>query len=135
MKKELEGSCLCGAIEFTVEDKFTKFFLCHCTQCQQITGSSYASNVFTNPDNITWLKGKEQSIRYDDPKRNFTKVFCSKCGSGLPFVNKIGNHLIVPAGSLKQAPSITPQVNIFCSEQASWYKEGVSAKSVEEFPE
>lgn len=111
-----------------VEDSFTKLVICHCTQCQQITGTSHASNLLTDLDNILWLKGEDQLIRYDDPKRDFTKVFCSKCGSGLPFINKSRTHLIVPAGSLKQEPSIGTRVDIFCSEQPSWYQKGSPEK-------
>lgn len=131
MKTKLEGGCLCGTVAYMVEDNFTKLIVCHCTQCQQITGSAHASNLLTDPDNIIWLSGKDQLIRYDDPERDFTKVFCSKCGSGLPFVNKSRTHLIVPAGSLRQAPSFSSRENLFCSEQPSWCQKHISEKSVE----
>lgn len=131
MTTKLKGGCLCGTVAYMVEDNFTKLVICHCTQCQQITGSSHASNLLTDPGNILWLSGKDQLIRYDDPEREFTKVFCSKCGSGLPFVNQSRTHLIVPAGSLRQSPSFKTRENIFCSEQPSWDHKGTSGKSVE----
>jgi len=131
MKTKLEGGCLCRTVAYTVEDNFTKLIVCHCTQCQQITGSAHASNLLTDLDNIIWLRGEDQLIRYDDPERDFTKVFCSKCGSGLPFVNKSRTHLIVPAGSLRKAPSFSTRVNLFCSEQPSWCQKHISEKSVE----
>jgi hypothetical protein len=130
MPTKLEGGCFCRAATYTVEDNFTKLIVCHCVQCQQITGTSHASNLLTDVDNIIWLSGSDQLIRYDDPDRDFTKVFCSKCGSGLPFVNKSHTHLIVPAGSLKQAPSFKTRVDLFSSEQPSWYQKNSSDNSV-----
>ena len=45
--------------------------------------------------------------RFDYPgDRLFTKVFCSECGSGLPFLNKTGKKLFIPAGSLDSEPGI-----------------------------
>ncbi|WP_299075639.1 GFA family protein [uncultured Paraglaciecola sp.] len=122
MENKLEGGCFFRSVEYVVEDNFSKLIVCHCTQCQQITGSSQASNLLTDLDNIIWLRGKEKLIRYDDPERDFTKVFCSQCGSGLPFVNKSNTHLIVPAGSLRQSPSFKTRVNLFPSEQPSWHR-------------
>jgi hypothetical protein len=99
MKEILKGQCLCGKVKYSVANKFEHFILCHCKQCQKLTGSAFASNVFTSPDNIDWLEGIEHISDYKHSKRNFSKSFCSTCGSALPFVNGDGKALIVPAGS------------------------------------
>ncbi|WP_123711416.1 GFA family protein [Sinobacterium caligoides] len=52
MEVYLIGKCLCGTVKFSVADRFKAFYLCHCKQCQQLTGSAFASNIFTGPDNI-----------------------------------------------------------------------------------
>ncbi len=135
MSKHLTGECLCGAVTFSVEDDFNAFYQCHCKQCQQLTGSAFASNIFTRPDNIHWLAGESQITAYEHPDRAFSKSFCSNCGSALPFVTKSGGSLIVPAGSLNESPSIQPQANIFKSEEACWFKRGLDAKDYAEFPE
>ena len=60
-------------------------------------------------------------------------MFCSECGSGLPFVTKSGKDLIVPAGSLDAEPNIQPNDNIFWAERASWYNDGKQVKKCEGF--
>jgi len=136
MAKTLTGRCLCGSVAFSVEDDFSAFYFCHCRQCQQITGSAHAANVFTAPTNIQWLQGADKLIRYDDPERSFTTQFCSQCGSGLPFVTKSGKALLIPAGSLDKEPeSILPMSNIFSVEKASWLDTGTHAPCVDGFPE
>jgi hypothetical protein len=61
-------------------------------------------------------------------------VFCTECGSGLPFVTKSGKALIVPAGSLDAEPNIQPNDNIFWVERAGWYDDGIHANKCEAFP-
>ncbi|KXI29854.1 GFA family protein [Paraglaciecola hydrolytica] len=135
MKNTISGSCLCGAVTFTLNNTFKRFYLCHCKQCQKISGSAHVANLFTDPDNIQWTSGAELTKRFEYPDRNFTKVFCTQCGCGLPFLNKSGKALIVPAGSLDGEPNIQPSDNIFWSERPAWYDTGVEAKHCAGFPE
>lgn len=132
MSKQLTGECLCGSIKFSVVDSFKAFYQCHCKQCQQLTGSAFASNLFTVPDNIEWLSGQANITNYKHPSREFSKAFCKECGSAVPFINKTRTSLIVPAGSLNENPGIQPQANIFISEEACWLKSGLQAESFSE---
>ena len=135
MKQTLTGGCLCGAVQFSVRDDFNAFYQCHCKQCQQLTGSAFASNILTTPENIEWLKGESDITAYEHPARQFSKSFCAVCGSALPFVNKTRTALIVPAGSLNELPDLQPQANIFRSEEACWLVPGLGAKDYSGFPE
>jgi hypothetical protein len=135
MTNKICGGCLCGAVEFSLSDNFSTFYQCHCRQCQQLTGSAFASNLITTPKNIEWLKGTDCIKKYEHPSRDFSKAFCGSCGSALPFVNKSRGSLIVPAGSLDNFPEIRPQANIFTSEEACWLEPGQSAQEFENFPE
>lgn len=129
------GSCLCGEVKFECENRFNQFHLCHCTQCQKITGSAHVSNLFTDPENISWISGKESIKRYDVPGRTISSSFCGSCGSPVPYVSKSGKALVVPAGSLDAAPNISPQDHIFWAERTSWYEDAVTARKCGGFPE
>lgn len=135
MGKQLTGQCLCGSVKFSVTDSFKAFYQCHCKQCQQLTGSAFASNIFTDTDNIEWLSGKANITDYEHPTREFSKSFCATCGAAVPFINKTKTSLIVPAGSLNELPDIQPQANIFTSEEACWLKPGLQAENFGGFPE
>jgi len=134
--KKLTGKCLCGVVEFEVDDNFQQFNMCHCKQCQRATGSAHASNLFTDPGNILWTKGREYVKQFDLPGRSISNAFCSECGSGLPYISKTGKSLIVQAGTLNEALIGHPTVrNIFWSERASWYDATISAERHDGFPE
>lgn len=135
MSEKIGGGCLCGGVKFQVENEFSKFYFCHCEQCRKITGSAHAANLFTRPDAITWTSGEYLIKQYKYPDRDFTVVFCTECGSGLPFVTNSGKALIVPAGSLDSDPNIQPNDNIFWAERATWYDEGTNANQCAGFPD
>lgn len=124
---------MCGAVEFKVVDKFTEFYQCHCHQCQKLTGSAFASNLFTDVANIEWLKGVEEISHFVDLTRDFSKAFCQHCGSALPVVNKTKTALIIPAGSLDNLTNKNITANIFVAEKACWQSDN-PVKSFQGFP-
>ena len=135
MKNKLKGGCLCGAVSYVVEERFEAFYFCHCTQCQKVTGSAFASNILTDVDNVEWTNGVSNIENYQHPSREFSKAFCKTCGAGVPHINKTRTHLVIPAGSLIDQPSSKPTANLFKPESASWLEHGLSAKQFKGFPE
>lgn len=71
--------------------------------------------------------------RFDYPNRGFTQVFCNTCGSGMPFMDKSGEMLFIPTGTLDIVPSIKPEANIFWGERAEWCEDGITAPTQETF--
>ena len=129
------GCCLCGAVQYSVTTEVENFYFCHCEQCRKITGSAFAANILTKPVNVNWISGSENVKRFDySGLRTFTKVFCSNCGSGLPFLNEKRSALVIPAGSLDHEPDIKPANNIFWDDKAQWYEDGITAPKCEGFP-
>lgn len=135
MNTKISGSCLCGDIRYSVDDLFHQLYFCHCDQCKKITGSAYASNLFIKKEYLNWVEGEERITIYKDPKRDFTKVFCPKCGSGLPFISGDGKQYIVPAGTLSEEPTKPNTASIFCGEISQWEKSISTANKFKRFPE
>ena len=134
MDNKVTGSCLCGQVKFNIVKDFKAFHLCHCLQCRKITGSAHASNLFTAPENIEWTDGAELLQTFDHPDNNFRKVFCRDCGSGLPYESRRIPMLIVPAGSLDEAPEMEPMDHIFWHEKADWYESAKEKPTFDGFP-
>ena len=132
---ELAGSCLCGGVSFTTSVEVQDFYYCHCQQCRKLSGSAFAANVLAKPSPVTWVSGEELVHRFDYPgERLFSRVFCSNCGSALPFLNESGTTLYIPAGALDTPLPIPPSQNIFWQDRASWFEAGVGAEHVDGFP-
>ncbi|MEZ5450557.1 MAG: GFA family protein [Thiolinea sp.] len=134
MNETIQGSCLCGKVQFRIVNDFQQFHLCHCQQCRKITGSAHASNLFTTPDKLEWTAGEELLKTFDHPDNNFRKVFCSECGSGLPYQSRRIPMLIVPAGSLDGTPNLEPMDHVFWHERSDWYDSVTDKPHFDGFP-
>lgn len=64
--------------------------------------------------------------RFELPEaERFMKQFCSICGSGVPYVNRLGTKLVIPAGSLSEQFDVSPGKNIFWESRVKWYENGL----------
>ena len=93
MSESLVGTCLCGSVEYEVQDPEALGY-CHCTRCQRWTGSSLAGVVVAK-ENFRFTKGEDLVTRYESEfaPRNF----CSHCGSSL--YDDLGEDPAVIAGA------------------------------------
>lgn len=114
------GSCLCGAVRFTVRGTFESFFVCHCKRCRKDTGSAHAANLFSTTAILEWLSGHDLVRTFELPGTRHRKSFCSKCGSALPGTDEETGLLIVPAGSLDDPIGIRPNAHICGDSRAEW---------------
>ena len=135
VEKKLTGSCLCGEVKFEVDGPIKAFQYCHCSRCQKVSGSAYASNLFVAPEQLTWLQGEESVGRYEvDETKYFATCFCKKCGAKLPWLTQPKNNLIIPAGSLDDELDIKPKQSIYWGSKAKWYVETSEIPFHDELP-
>ncbi|HQX47711.1 MAG TPA: GFA family protein [Steroidobacteraceae bacterium] len=127
------GSCLCGAVRFSIEGEFERFYLCHCSHCRKDTGSAHAANLFSATARLQWLSGGDKVTTYALPATRHTRCFCPICGSALP--HAAGEFLAVPAGSLDTDLRRRPDAHIFVTSRASWDKALEDIPAHETFPE
>lgn len=132
----LTGSCLCGAIAYSVTGDPTRFMHCHCSRCRKSSGTGHASNLFVNDASIDW-KGDTALIRsYKIPDaERFTRTFCSQCGGPLPREIKEMQMVFIPAGTLDDEPNIKPQARIFTASRALWSCKGDDIPNFAGYPE
>ena len=129
------GCCFCHKVKYEITGNLGIFQYCHCSRCRKFTGSAFASNIIVLPSDFKWLSGEEYVGRYEpDNTKYFATTFCKNCGSSLPWLDKTGKAVIVPAGTLDDDPGIKPMQNIFCESKAIWYVEPDLLPKYEELP-
>lgn len=82
MSKKFKGSCLCGAVSFSVDSFSKKAAYCHCTMCRKFHGSAFSTLVGVY--GLTWLSG-EELLRHYIAENGTVRTFCKVCGSSLGF--------------------------------------------------
>lgn len=121
--RKITGSCFCHRVTYQISGHPVVFQYCHCSRCRKFTGSAFASNILVSPDAFGWLDGEGYIERYEpEGTRYFATCFCRRCGSSLPWLNKTGTLVVIPAGTLDDDPFIRPMQNVFCASGAVWYK-------------
>jgi hypothetical protein len=116
------GSCLCGAVRYELTQEPVWAHNCHCSRCRKSRGSAFAANLFVPRDGLRWLQGEDQVLSYKPPDaERFTHAFCRHCGSSLPWLNATHGLMVVPMGSLDEAPGIAPRAHIFVESKAPWF--------------
>ena len=78
----LNGSCLCGAIRFTISVPVTDLRACHCRNCQKASGAAGSVNAVVPSAAFSVNKGTPK--RYTavaDSGRTLHRYFCGDCGS------------------------------------------------------
>jgi hypothetical protein len=130
----LTGKCLCGAVEYEVEDAFEYAMNCHCSNCRRTTGSAFKPIAGIARERMRVLKGDEAVLVYGNPDEAHD-VHCATCGSLVYSVVRESAYVHVPMGTLADTPTIRPTAHIFVGSKAPWYDITDDLPQYREFPD
>ncbi len=78
----VDGSCHCGKLSFRAEIDPDKAFICHCTDCQKMSGAAFRMAVRTPAEKFALLSGMPKTYaRVAESGRKRAQVFCGDCGT------------------------------------------------------
>lgn len=115
----VRGSCLCGAIVYTVADPMDNMSHCHCAICRKTHGALFGTYLYVDQRGFSWEQG-EDHVRVYESSPGFKRAFCPTCGSVVPSDN-MKERYAVPAGALEDDCGVRPKSNIFAKAKAPWY--------------
>lgn len=118
----LKGSCLCGAIRFSVDVPVKELRACHCRNCQKASGAGGSVNAVLpgSAFHVTQGTPKRYSGRADSG-RLLHRYFCGDCGS--PIYSQrdtTPETVVVRAGLLDDAPDMKIVANIWTASARPW---------------
>ena len=116
------GSCLCGAVSYTIKSAVAETGACHCGMCRKWSGGVYLG-VEVAPDQMD-IKGAENLTTFaSSPWAE--RAFCTTCGSSLYYrVTAPGPHsgtYHVGLGTLDNADGINLTGEIFIDKKPDGY--------------
>jgi hypothetical protein len=126
----VNGRCMCGAVEFSVEGALRPVVNCHCHRCRRWSGHYWAaSGAPTERVSIS----DSATLRWFSPADGVEYGFCSTCGSSLFWRNDAHPELIsFSAGCLDQPTGLTTSHQLWMAEHGD-YHEPLSAPEPREF--
>jgi len=117
--RPLQGSCLCGAVRYTVLDAFKYSLNCHCSLCRRATGSAFKAFAGIERSKLNVNQGGDNLLIFGDATTHDAR--CKTCGSLLFSIVRDGAYAHVTLGTLIDSPTIRPSAHIFVESKAPWY--------------
>jgi hypothetical protein len=118
----LTGSCLCGAIRYSIEAPVKELRACHCRNCQKASGAQGTVNAVLKSADFEITKGAPK--RYTavaDSGRTLHRYFCGDCGSALYSQrDSTPEMVVVRAGTIDNAPEMRITANIWTRSARPW---------------
>ncbi|MBI3898945.1 MAG: GFA family protein [Gammaproteobacteria bacterium] len=128
----MKGSCLCGAIEYEIDQLDMPIDHCHCRTCRKAHAAAFASTAGVNREHFRWLKGEKELTIFESSPGKF-RHFCSVCGSHLVAERSAQRHVIVRVATLDEDPISRPAMHIWRSHDVPWLQDESAVQSYQEW--
>jgi hypothetical protein len=115
------GGCLCGRVRYSTDAAPVFSGVCHCHNCQRVTGSAFAP-VLAFAKAGVHIAGELKSYQdTGDSGQPIFRRFCPNCGSSVVDEAAImPDVLMILAGTLDDAALMQPTMEIFCASAQPW---------------
>jgi|ERR1035438_1286807 hypothetical protein len=119
---KVEGQCHCGQITFEAEIDPDAVRICHCTDCQTLTGSAYRVNVQTPATSFRLLSGQPKIyIKTAESGNKRAHAFCPNCGTPIYAAAPHDTQTYaLRVGTLKQRTELRPSRQIWFRSSQPW---------------
>lgn len=115
------GSCLCGAVAFTLAPPLLSMGHCHCSMCRRAHGTAFATFCQSAAHALNVHRGQAALTRYASSP-DAVREFCGRCGTKLFYRAAASPDLVwVAAGALDADPGVRPRWHRFVADRADWY--------------
>jgi hypothetical protein len=123
---KINGACHCGELAFEAVVNAEKVIICHCDDCQRLSGSAFRTVVMSEPDGLKFIKGSpKEYIKTAQSGNPRAQGFCGNCGSAI-YATSVGEDAKIYGirlGTVAQRNELVPQFQIWCSSAQPWLEQ------------
>ena len=131
---KIDGGCHCGYITYQAEVDPNEVKVCHCTDCQSLSGSAFRTIVFAAEDTFKLLSGEPKTyIKTAESGARRAQVFCPECGTHI-YATSVGEGpktFGVRVGTARQRAELRPTAQIWCRSAQDWVMDLGSVRKVD----
>ena len=138
---KVSGRCHCGAIQYEAEIDPAQVAICHCSDCQSLSGTSFRTVAFAPEHSFRLRAGKPTVyVKTADSGNKREQTFCPTCGSPIysraagqpmqsapPPAGTAPRMLGIRVGTLTQRGALVPTMQYFCRSAVPWALEDSAA--------
>ena len=119
---EIDGQCHCGRVTYRAEIDPAKISICHCTDCQNLTGSAYRVSVPAIEGSFHLTSGKPAVyVKLGESGSRRAQAFCSNCGSPLYTYDSDNPKVYgLRVGCIAERAELVPKKQKWCRSALRW---------------
>lgn len=120
---KIDGGCHCGSIHYEAEVDPAKVVICHCTDCQTLSGSAFRTVVPTIEGTFTLLSGTPKVyVKVGESGNRRELTFCPDCGT--PIYSALAGEgakvLALRVGAIRQRDQLIPREQYWFRSSQAW---------------
>lgn len=129
---KVEGSCHCGQITFEAEIDPERVRICHCKDCQRLSGAAFRITAPTAEADFRLLSGRPREyVKIAESGARRIQTFCGDCGSPIYATSAEGENRTfgIRVGSLAQRDQLAPRRQFWSRSRLPWLPEIAAAST------
>lgn len=122
----IEGACHCGKISFSAEVDPEQVIICHCTDCQTLSGSAYRTVAPAMEGTFRLLSGDPKIyVKTAESGARRAQAFCPDCGTPVYSApeGEGSTYFGIRVGAIKQRNQLIPKTQTWCRSAQSWVQD------------
>jgi hypothetical protein len=116
------GNCHCGKIAFEAEVDPATLNICHCTDCQRLSGSAFRASIPAPAGQFALLRGEPKSyVKTAESGAKRRHAFCGDCGTPI-YACAIDNpqSYTLRIGAINERAAFSPRRQIWRRSALAW---------------
>lgn len=122
---KIDGACHCGLITYEATIDPEHVGICHCTDCQTLSGSAFRTFVLAQADGFRLLTGQPKIyLKTGESGAKRTQAFCPECGTPI-YSSAVHDPQVfsIRAGTVRQRSALIPRSQIWSRSGQTWLQE------------
>ncbi len=119
---KIDGGCHCGQITFEAELDPKKVGICHCTDCQTLSGSAFRTIALVSGKSLRITGEPKIYVKTGDSGNKRAQAFCPECGSPI-YACAVGDApdiYNIRLGTVRQRAELVPNFQLWCRSALEW---------------
>jgi hypothetical protein len=119
---KIDGGCHCGFITYQAEADPEQAAVCHCTDCQRLSGSAFRTVVPVESGAFRMSGQPTIYVKTGESGNKREQAFCPRCGSPLYSAPPTDGPrtLFLRVGTINQRDRFVPRSQIWARSQQPW---------------
>lgn len=119
---KIDGGCHCGKIRYEAEIDPEKVTICHCTDCQTLSGSAFRTVVPAPKAGFRLLAGTPKAyVKTAESGNKRVQAFCADCGTPI-YSSAVEDPPVysIRLGTARQRTLLMPHIEVFRKSALGW---------------